>query len=620
MGNSLVNTRDQKFVLYEQNGIERLFASYRYREFSREVVDMILSEAEKFAVEEILPTYEIGDKQDPAVFKDGKTYAPRCYHEPYRKYCESGWICSVAAPEFGGQGLPISINIACSELFGAANYAFLMYPGLTVGAATLIGTYGNEEQIKKYAIKMFSGEWSGTMCLTEPGAGTDVGNLRTSARRLPDGTFSITGTKCFISSGDHDLTEQIVHPVLARIEGDPPGTKGISIFIVPKYRVNKDGGLGEFNDVITGNIEHKMGIKGSATATLNFGENGNCIGELLGNEREGMKVMFQLVNRARLSTGMQGLDLASVSYEHAVQYAKDRIQSRKIEDWNNPAAPAVTIINHPDVRRSLLWMKAHVEGMRAMNYFIAYCIDMERIAASEEEREKMNGFVELLTPIGKAYCSDKAVEICTLGIDIFGGYGYCNEYPMEQYLRDSKIATIYEGTNYIQSLDLVARKLGQNKGRNLINLFREIASTIEKIKAREELRPKAVYLEDALAAVGNLAKSFADWGRGPDYILPILNARPFLMIMGDLVIGWKLLQAAGIAQERLDALYREAGTDETNAHSLAQDNAEIAFYQGKVASANYFAVNVLPTVAARCKCISLADKTPLEMVQESFST
>ncbi|MGA2330188.1 MAG: acyl-CoA dehydrogenase [Syntrophales bacterium] len=619
MGNSLVNTRDQKFVLYEQNGIERLFESDRYKEFSREVVDMILSEAEKFAVEEILPTYEIGDKRDTAVFKDGKTYAPRCYHEPYRKYCQSGWICSVASPVMGGQGLPISIGIACSELFGAANFAFLLYPALTLGAAVMIETYGNEEQIKKYAIKMFSGEWSGTMCLTEPGAGTDVGNLRTSARRMPDGTFSITGTKCFITSGDHDLTEQIVHPVLARIDGDPPGTKGISIFIVPKYRVNNDGGLGEFNDVTTGNIEHKMGIKGSATATLIFGENGNCIGELLGHEREGINVMFQLMNKARLSTGMQGLDLASVSYEHALQYAKERIQSRRIEDWNNPAAPPVAIINHPDVRRSLLWMKAHVEGMRAMNYFIAYCIDMERIAASEEEREKMRGFVEFLTPISKAYCSDKAVEICTLGIDIFGGYGYCSEYPMEQYLRDSKIATIYEGTNYIQSLDLVGRKLGQNKGRNLINLFREIAGTIKKNKSRDEMRPNAVHLEDALTAVSNLTKSFAEWGRSLDYIVPILNARPFLMIMGDLIIGWKLLQAADIAQERLASLYKEAGDDNTNAHSLAQHNPDVAFYQGKVASANYFAANVLPTVEARCKCIILADKTPIEMAQESFS-
>ncbi len=383
MGNMLVNTRDQKFVLYEQIGIEKLFESDKFKDFSREIVDMMLSEAEKLAVEEILPTYEVGDKQDPVVFREGKTYAPKCYHEPYRKYCEAGWVCSVAPPELGGQGVPISVYSACTELFGAANYAFQMYPGLTLGAAAMIAARGTEVQIEKYALKMFSGEWCGTMCLTEPGAGSDVGNLRTTAKRLPDGTYRITGTKCFISSGDHDLTEQIVHPVLARIEGDPPGTKGISLFIVPKYRVNDDGGLGEFNDVVTGGIEHKMGIKGSATATLNFGDNGSCIGELLGEEREGMKIMFLMMNEARLSTGMQGLDLASVSFEHAVQYAKERIQSRRIEDWSNQAAPPVAIINHPDIRRSLLWMKSHVEGMRAMNYFIAFCIDREGTAATE---------------------------------------------------------------------------------------------------------------------------------------------------------------------------------------------------------------------------------------------
>jgi len=620
MGNTLVNTRDQKFVLYEQIGIESLFDSDKFKDFSREIVDMMLTEAEKLAVEEILPTYEVGDREDQVVFKEGKTYAPKCYHEPYRKYCEAGWVGSVAPPELGGQGVPVSVYSACTELFGAANYAFQMYPGLTLGAAAMIAVRGTPEQINKYALKMFSGEWCGTMCLTEPGAGTDVGNLRTSAKRLPDGTYRIAGTKCFISSGDHDLTEQIVHPVLARIEGDPPGTKGISLFIVPKYRVNDDGSLGQSNDVITGGIEHKMGIRGSATATLNFGDNGNCIGELLGQEREGMKIMFLMMNEARLNTGMQGLDLASVSFEHAVQYAKERIQSRRIEDTSNQAAPPVAIINHPDIRRSLLWMKAHVEGMRAMNYFIAYCIDREEVAATDEERERMKGFVELLTPISKAYCSDKAVEICTLGIDIFGGYGYCTEYPMEQYLRDSKIATIYEGTNYIQSLDLVGRKLGQNNGRNVMNLFREIADTIAKAKERDGLKPAALQLEAALAAVGDLTMNFAAWGKSPDYVIPIMNARPFLMIMGDIVIGWKLLDAAGIARQKLAALYKEAGVDEAKGAALARENTKVAFYQGKLASATYFAANVLPTVEGRCKCIKLADKTPVEMAQESFSS
>ena len=617
MGNTLVNTRDQKFILYEQIGIERLFSFEKFQDFSRDLIDMMLTEAEKFAVEEILPTFDVGDKQDPAVFKDGKAYAPKCYHGPYKKYVDSGWLCPMAPPEVGGQGVPMTVYTACSELFGAANYAFCMYPGLTLGAAAMINAYGTQEQIRMYALKMFAGEWSGTMCLTEPGAGTDVGASRTMARRLPDGRFSISGTKCFISSGDHDLTEQIVHPVLARIEGDPAGTPGISIFIVPKYRVNGDGSIGEFNDVETVSIEHKMGIKGSATATLNFGENGNCIGEILGNERAGMKIMFTMMNEARLGTGMQGLDLASVSFEHAVQYARERIQFRKIEDMANNAAPGVAIINHPDIRRSLLWMKSHVEGMRAMNYFIAYCIDMEHVATDEEEKAKMKGLVEILTPISKAYCSDKAVEICSLGMDIFGGYGYCSEYPMEQYLRDVKIATIYEGTDYIQSLDLVGRKLGQNKGRNLFSLFGEISATIEKMKNREDLKPYAEHLENALEAVGD-QPWLRKWGKSMDYILPVMNSRPFLMIDGDLVIGWKLLDAAGIAQEKLDGPYKEAGVDPSQAAAMAQEwRSRILPGQGRF-------IEILCIQCHSCdrgqvQMHQACDKSPVEMAQESLA-
>ena len=619
MGNSLVNTRDQRFVLYEQIGMERLFTFDKFRDFSRDIVDMMLTEAEKLAVEEIMPTFEKGDHDDPAVFRDGRAHAPACYHAPFRKFIEGGWLCPMAPPELGGQGIPMTAYYACSELFGAANYAFCMYPGLTLGAAAMIATYGTPSQLEKYALRMFSGECAGTMCLTEPGAGTDVGACRTTARRLPDGTFSITGTKCFISAGDHDLTEQIVHPVLARIEGDPAGTPGISIFIVPKYRVNGDGTLGEFNDVNTGGIEHKMGINGSATCTLNFGENGGCIGELMGNEREGIKVMFMMMNEARLGTGMQGLDLASASLEHAVQYAKERVQFRKIEQIGDNAAPGVAIISHPDIRRSLMWMKSHVEGMRSLNYFIAYCIDLEHIAPTDAEKAKTKGLIELLTPISKAYCSDKAVEICSLGMDVFGGYGYCREYPMEQYLRDVKIATIYEGTNYIQSLDLVGRKLGQNKGANLMNLFGEITGAIGRARETEVLKGCADRLEKAMGAIGDLCMTFATWGRSMDYVLPVMNARPFLMMMGDLIIGWRLLDAALIAQGRLGDLYRDAGADASLGAALAKENAEVAFYQGKVASARYFIANVIPTIEGRCESIKLGDKTPVEIADESFA-
>ena len=371
MSNLLVNRRDQEFLLYEQLGIEKLFRN-KFADYAKETVDMMLNEAEKMALEVILPTFEPSDKEG-ARLEDGVAYAPECFRDAYKKYCEAGWLCATQDPEVGGQNLPITVATACHEMFQAANIPFTMYPGLTFGAAHLVESFGTEEQKKKYMYKMYSGQWGGTMCLTEPGAGSDVGALKTTAKRLSDGTYSITGTKCFISSGDHDLTENIVHPVLARIEGDPSGTKGISIFIVPKYKVNADGSLGGPNDVKTGNIEHKMGIRGSATATLNFGDEGKCIGELLGKEREGMKIMFVMMNGARLDVGQQGLSVASTAYEHAVDYAKNRLQGTALWEMKNPEAKQVSIINHPDIRRQLIWMKAHLEGIRAMNYYTAYC-------------------------------------------------------------------------------------------------------------------------------------------------------------------------------------------------------------------------------------------------------
>ena len=620
MGNTLVNKRDQRFILFEQLGIEDLFDAEKYEDYSQEVVEMMLNEAEKMAVDVILPTYDVGDREG-VVFADGKVTVPSCIHDALKKFNEAGWNCAPADPEVGGQNLPLCVWSACQELFGAANFAFMMYPGLTGGAATLIAKYGTEEQKNIYMYKMFSGEWGGTMCLTEPGAGSDVGATRAIAKRLPDGTFSIEGTKSFISSGDNDLYSNIIHPVLARIEGDPPGTGGISLFIIPKFKVNEDGSVGESNDVITGGIEHKMGIKASATATLNFGENGKCVGYLLGDERAGMKIMFNMMNNARLEVGMQGLGHASASLEHAVQYSKERIQSRHIMEMTLPDAKAVPIIQHPDIRRSLLWMKSHVEGMRAMNYFAGYCIDKAETATDEAEKNKCKGFVEILTPVIKAYCSDKACEICSLGIDVYGGYGYIQEYPMEQYLRDAKIACLYEGTNYIQALDFVGRKMGQNRGMNLMNLFGMVDTDIKKAKENDDLKGYAIHLEDAYNAVVGIAMQFAEWGKSSSVLLPIMNARPYLMIMGDLFVGWQLIQAALVASRKLEEMYAEAGAGGSLAkqRALARKNADVAFYQGKIASAKYFACNVLPTIQGRCKCITLADKTPIEMLEDSFA-
>jgi alkylation response protein AidB-like acyl-CoA dehydrogenase len=620
MTNLLVNTRDQEFVLFEQLGIEKLFKSEKYTDFSKEMVLMMLNEAEKLSVNVLLPAYADGDKEG-CTFKDGNVYVPASFHHVFKRYVEGGWLCSNESPDVGGQGLPLVVRSACMEAMFAANFPFLLYVGGMHGAARLIEQYGTDEQKNKYMYNMYAGKWGGTMCLTEPGAGSDVGALKTSAKRLPDGRFSITGTKIFITSGDHDLCPNIIHPVLARIEGDPLGTAGISIFLVPKYRVKEDGTLGEFNDIRTGNVEHKMGIKGSATCTLNFGDEGNCVGELLGKERQGMRIMFQMMNASRLDIGMQGLGHATAAYEHAVQYAKERIQSVPVWEIKNPDAKAVPIIQHPDIRRKLLWMKSHVEGIRALLYFTWFCIDMAAISRSENERDKWHGLVDLLTPVCKAYSSEKAQLVCSYAIDVYGGYGYCSDYPVEQYFRDCKIASIYEGTNGIQALDLVGRKLGQRKGADVMNIFSEINSSIVKLKRIEELKRHVAYLEEAYNALIDLTMHFAQLGKSAGFLLPVLNATPYLEIFGDVIIGHFLMQAACIADEKLNTIYREKSVEESKGkkRALLHEDPEVAFYDGKVASAKFFAVEVLSTIKSKCEAIKFGEKVPIEMAEESFT-
>ena len=619
MSNLLVNTRDQQFVLFEQLGIEKLFESEAFKDFTKDDLLMIMNEAEKLAVNVLAPTFKEGDEEGCHI-KDGVVTVPKCFHEPFKKFCEGGWLNPMDSPDVGGQGIPAAVGFANIEIFGAANYAFMMYPGLTHGAASLIHSYGTEEQKNKYMYRTFSGEWTGTMCLTEPGAGSDVGALKTTAKRLPDGRFLITGTKCFISAGDHDLTPNIIHPVLARIEGDPAGTKGISIFIVPKVTVNDDGSLGEPNDVKCGGIEHKMGIKGSATATLNFGEDGKCIGELLGNERDGIKIMFQMMNEARIGTGMQGLVSASAAFEHAVAYAKERVQSVPVWEMKNPDAKAVAIIKHPDVRRKLLWMKSHVEGLRSLCYFTAYCLDMSRVAKTEEEKANWEGFLDLMTPVVKAYTTDKGLLVCSMAMDVYGGYGYCQEYPVEQYMRDEKIATIYEGTNGIQALDLVGRKLGQRKGANVMNLFGVIQKNIAKAKTNPELAKYAALLEEASNACIELTMFFAQSGKSGDFLLPVLNACKFLEIFGDVIVGHFLIEAAQTAAGKLDAIYEANGASSIGKQKgLQRSDKEAAFYSGRIASAKFFANDILTTVKARCESVKMAEKSPLEITDEAFA-
>ncbi|HQQ15610.1 MAG TPA: acyl-CoA dehydrogenase, partial [Deltaproteobacteria bacterium] len=612
MANLILDERDQQFILYEMLNVEKLCGYEKYADFSQDMFDMILTEAQKIAVEEILPTLADGDKVG-CTLVDGKVSVPESYHRAFRLFREGGWIGMSFPPEEGGQGLPESVKTAAIDWF-YHNFAFVAYPFATEGAAHLIMTYGTEEQKRKYMDKMVQGIWGGTMALTEPNAGSDLGNMSTKAFRQPDGTFRIQGTKIFITGGDHDLVENIVHPVLARIEGDPAGTKGISIFLVPKYLVNEDGSLGKRNDYEIANIEHKMGIKGSATCLINFGDHGECYAELLGEERQGMKIMFQMMNEARLAVGMQGLASASIAYLHALQYTKERLQGSSLMEFKNPEAPRVPIIQHPDVRRMLLWMKSSVDSLRALAYFTAYCFDMEKVVQDEAEKDKWLGYAEILTPIVKAYSSDIGFRVTETAMQCYGGYGFCCEYPIEQFLRDEKIASIYEGANGIQALDLIGRKLGMKKGAYFMNLLSEMNNTIAKYKDLNGVKDFAGDVQNAVNKMAEMGLYLATCGKQGKFLVPINNAYPFLMMMGKVVSGWFLLWEAGVAQQKLNELAKAQGVDQGDAAAWAQfvkGNKNAAFYTGKIYSAKFFAKNVLPEVDAAATAIKNEDMSIL---------
>ncbi len=621
MASMILEERDQQFVLYEMLDVERICGYEKFADFSRETFTMILTEAQKIAEEEILPSLSVSDREGCSLV-DGQVKVPPSFHKVYRLFCEGGWIGMSFPPEAGGQGLPESVKIAAIEWF-YHNFAFIAYPFATEGAAHLILTYGTEEQQRKYMDKMVQGKWGGTMALTEPGAGSDVGNLSTRAIRQPDGTFKLQGTKIFITGGDQDLVENVVHPVLARIEGDPAGTRGISIFLVPKYLVNDDGSLGRRNDYEIAKIEEKMGIHGSATCLINFGDNNECYAELLGNEREGMKVMFQMMNEARLAVGLQGLASASIAYLHALRYAKERQQGSSIMEMKNPEAPRVPIIQHPDVRRMLLWMKSSVESMRALAYFVAQCFDMHHLAADEEERDRWIGYAEVLTPIVKAYCSDIGFRVTENAMQIYGGYGFCSEYPVEQFMRDEKIASIYEGANGIQALDLIGRKLGMKKGAYFMNLLGLMGSTVTKYRDVDGLKDLGDAVQASVNLLADTAMFFASCGKAGKFLVPINNAYPFLMMMGKVVSGWLLFWQAGIARQKLIDIAKQAGmdpNDTTALAGLAKGNRDAAFYTGKVAGARYFIRNVLPEVEAVVKAIRNEDMSIMEIPEESFAS
>ncbi|MFZ2634552.1 MAG: acyl-CoA dehydrogenase [Desulfosalsimonadaceae bacterium] len=601
MAQQIADRRDIDFVLHEQLDVEQFSKNDLYAEFNKKTVDLIVSEARNLAVKEILPTRKEGDEIG-CKFENGKVTVPEIFRKPFELLCEGEWTAMPEDPEYGGQGMPRSVSMAAAEYFNGANYAFMMYAGLTHGAGKLVEAFGTEEQKRIYLKNMFTGKWGGTMLLTEPNAGSDVGALTSKAVPNGDGTYSITGQKIFISSGDHDLVENIIHPVLARIEGAPAGTKGISLFLVPKYRVNADGSLGEYNDIGCVGIEEKMGIHGNATCTMSMGEKGNCIGTLLGEENKGMRAMFLMMNEARLLVGMQGYSCATASYMNAVNYAKERIQGRHLLKMFEENAPGVAIINHPDVRRMLLSMKAYVEGMRSLLYYVAWCEDKANTTADEKEKEKFHDLVDLLIPIAKGYVTDRAFDVCNMGMQVYGGYGYIKEYPQEQLMRDCRITMIYEGTNGIQSMDLLGRKLGMKKGKLVMELMGAIMAVTGAAKQIDSIKGYAVKLEEALNKLGEVAMHMGKTAMSEKVLTAFAFSYPFMEVTGDVVMAWMLLWRAQIAAEKLETAKKK----------------DVPFYDGQLKSVQYFCNTVLPATLGKMNAILAADSAAIDIDEASF--
>ena len=601
--------RDFTFLLFEQFKLGELLGAEPFAAWAPDDVRMVLSECYKFCCEVTGPLNSTADAQGCRV-ENGEVRTPEGFKDAWKKIYEAGWKAVGVDPEYGGQGAPASVQVLVEELLSGSNTAFNMYPGLAYGAAEVIESFGTPHQKEVFLKNMFGGVWGGTMCLTEPQAGSDVGAARTRAERRPDGKYNITGTKIFISGGDHDLADNVIHLVLARVEGAPAGTKGLSLFIVPKLRVKEDGTLGEKNDVLVGGIEHKMGINGSATCILNFGENGGCVGELVGTtENVGMSQMFQMMNGARIAVGIQGVGTASTAYLNALQYARERKQGASIRNFKDATAPRVPIIEHPDVRRMLLDMKAKVEGIRALAVKLAMHQDRARALGGKDDDKAAyhKGQVELLTPLVKAYSSDKAFRVCETAIQTLGGAGYIKDYGIEQYCRDAKIFSIYEGTNHIQAMDLVGRKLPMHGGMHLTNLLGDVQKFVAANKDHPVFAKDVVVLGKAQEAVMTGAMRLMGWFQGGRLAMVPLNANRFLEMMSEMVVGWLLLEQGVLAH---DARTAAAGTE------LPDD----AFYEGKMAAAQFYARSVVPGVAYKLELLSLEDESPVGMSDAAFAT
>ena len=593
--------RDCQFVLFEYLGVDKLLSYEAFKDFSEDDFRMIIDESLKVAREELGPAMQDGD-QEGCTYEDGVVKVPKSFHQCWKVLAENAVSQN---PEFGGQGLPEVVGGIVSEFFTGANMAMMAYPGLAVGNGRLIENFGTEADKALFVEKMYTGVWDGTMSLTEPDAGSDVGWLRTKAVPDPDSEderiYKIEGTKQFITAGEHDLTENIIHLVLARIEGAPQGTRGISLFIVPKIWVNPDGSLGEPNDVFCSGIEHKMGVKGSSTCTLNFGEKGKCRGILLGEANSGMSKMFQMMNEARMGTGLMGFTLAANAYDSARQYATERTQGPPM---TNRKADRVPIIQHEDVRRMLMNLKAGTEAMRALIGKVFYLFDMSEHDPDEETRKKSHQQVELFTPLVKAYCSDLGYSLIRDAIQVLGGVGYCKEFPVEQYARDCKIASIWEGTNYIQALDLVGRKLGMGGGKVFQDWIQGLMEFTGENQDDADFGPDFKVLFKAARATGDFPLRYMQYFQDGKVPLVGLTATRFLECFSEALMAQLMLEQGLLARDKLKAVDAES--------------SDGIFYRGKVETAKYFCRNILPNVFARHMALELEDTSSLDIPEAAF--
>ncbi len=602
MAQVVADRRDVDFVLHEQLDVARLSRHDQFAEFTGKTIDLIVSEARNLALKELLPCQREADEEG-CTFDNGQVHVPRAFHRAYDLFRQGEWIAMCDDPTWGGQGMPRTVSMAADNYFNGANFPFMLHNILIHGAGKLVERFGTNQQKHLYLKNMYTGKWGGSMLLTEPEAGSDVGALTTTAVKNDDGTYSISGSKIFISSGDTDLVENIIHPVLARIEGAPAGTAGISLFLVPKYRVNDDGTLGAFNDIVCAGIEHKMGIHGSPTCSMTLGGKGGCIGTLLGAENKGMRAMFVMMNEARLHVGMQGLACAGASYLNALNYARERVQGAALTAAKG--SPGVPIIRHPDIRRNLLSMKTFSEGMRSLLFYVGFLEDMITVSTDDTDKARLQGLIDVLIPVAKGYVTDRAFEICSQGLQVFGGYGYTKEYPQEQLLRDCRITLIYEGTNGIQAMDLLARKLSLNHGRAFMDLVTEVEQTIAHAQKDANLASLAGIVQTTLAHLKETAGKLAGDLGTENILTAFAHAHPFLDVFGDTLMGWMLLWRAVTARERL------AGSPKKK---------DAVFYQGQITGARFFIRTILPVAQAKMAVIQTGDTSALDMAEAGFGS